>query len=297
MQNEFFSDNQKKLFAEIEKAGELVFACGPRGMSANIVGEFCVRYYPEKKEHRLEMGDGSQHIHIDWSRVKFVEYSLFHGEGVLSFKDGDEILFRLYRIDGEFSSEVKNLVGLLIEKTEQWRPLTLKTDRLILRAIDLSDADAIFQYAKNPNVSRFTLWEPHKSLEDTIEYINEYVFDYYSKGVPEPLGIALKESPEKIIGTVGCFWVSEKSKSMELAYALAEEHWGKGLVAEASAAVMNYCFKEFGLKRIQARCKVENIASSAVMIKTGMAYEGTLKSAIFHREKFWDMHYYAKVVD
>jgi RimJ/RimL family protein N-acetyltransferase len=33
------------------------------------------------------------------------------------------------------------------------------------------------------------------------------------------------------------------------------------------------------------------------MEKLGMVHEGTLKSAIFHRDKFWDMHYYAKVIE
>lgn len=84
---------------------------------------------------------------------------------------------------------------------------------------------------------------------------------------------------------------------MELAYAIAEEYWGKGLVAEAAQAVIDYCFKEFSLKRIQARCKTENKASARVMEKVGMAYEGTLKSAIFHRSRFWNMHYFAKIIE
>ena len=49
------------------------------------------------------------------------------------------------------------------------------------------------------------------------------------------------------------------------------------------------------LKRIQARCKSENKASARVMEKIGMNYEGTLKATVFHREKYWDMHYYAKI--
>lgn len=296
MVNEFVSDKQKKLFAEIAKAGELVFACGPKDVSANIVGEFCIRHYPDKKEHRLEMGDGLQHVHIDWNRIRTVEYGIFHGEGMLTFKDGDETLFRLYRMDGEFSNEIKNLVGSLLSEKEKWKPPTIKTDRLILRPIELGDAESVFSYAKNPNVCRFTLWEAHQSVQDSLNYIKDYVFDYYSKGVPEPFGIALKNNPQKIIGTVGCFWTSKQARAMELAYAIAEEHWGKGLVAEASEAVMNYCFKEFELKRIQARCKTENQGSRRVMEKVGMTFEGTLKSAVFHRERHWDMHYYAKVI-
>lgn len=179
----------------------------------------------------------------------------------------------------------------------KWRPPTLTTDRLILRPIEIADAESIFEYAKNPNVSRYTLWDPHQSVEDSRRYVTDYVFNYYSKEVPEPLGITLKENPRKVIGSVGCFWISKQARSMELAYAIGEEYWGKGLVAEASLAVMEYCFKEYSLKRIQARCKAENKASARVMEKIGMTYEGTLRSAIFHRNRFWDMHYYAKVID
>ncbi|MFN7730660.1 MAG: GNAT family N-acetyltransferase [Pirellula sp.] len=186
---------------------------------------------------------------------------------------------------------------VIYDNSKIWKPPTIETDRLILRPVELNDAESIFSYAKNPNVCKYTLWETHQSVEDSLEYIQDYIFDYYSKGVPEPLGITLKESAKKVIGTVGCFWTSKSAKAMELAYAIGEEHWGKGLVAEASEAVMNYCFKEFNLKRIQARCKTENKSSARVMEKIGMTYEGTLKSAIFHRNKYWDMHYYAKIIE
>lgn len=159
----------------------------------------------------------------------------------------------------------------------------------------LEDVGAIFQYAKNPNVSKYTLWEPHESILDSEKYFKNYVMNYYAQEVPEPLGIALKEDPTKLIGTVGCFWVSKKSKCMELAYAISEEYWGHGLVAEAAGVVMDYCFNQFNLKGIQARCKVENKPSARVMEKIGMNYEGTLKAAVFHREKYWDMLYYAKI--
>jgi ribosomal-protein-alanine N-acetyltransferase len=202
-------------------------------------------------------------------------------------------------IEGEFQDEyfIAKYLNDSSDSNKTWNPSLLTTERLILRPIELSDADSIFDYARNPNVCRYTLWETHQSIQDSLNYIKDYIFDYYSQGVPEPLGIALKENPQKIIGTVGCFWVSKKSKSMELAYAIAEDQWGKGIVAEASKSIMDYCFKEFKLKRIQASCKTENKASARVMEKLGMTYEGTLKSAVFHREQFWDMHYYAKVVE
>jgi ribosomal-protein-alanine N-acetyltransferase len=109
-----------------------------------------------------------------------------------------------------------------------WRPPKLETERLILRPVEITDAESIFAYAKNPNVTKYTLWEHHQSIADTRHAIETYMLPSYAKGNPEPFGITLKERPDQVIGTVGCFWVSRPGKIMELAYAIGEEHWGQG---------------------------------------------------------------------
>ncbi len=197
------------------------------------------------------------------------------------------------------SAEIPSL-GMMQQKHEakisSWRPPVLETSRLLLRPLDESDAADIYEYAKNPNVSKYTLWEPHTSIDASLEYIREYVLPKYEQGLLEPYGIELKSNPGKIVGTVGCFWTSKQANAMELAYAISEEHWGKGIVVEASAVLMEHCFSEYKVKRLQARCKVENTQSSRVMKKLGMVYEGCLKSSILHRGHYHDMGYYAKVL-
>lgn len=106
------SEKQKKLFEEITKCGELIFACGPEGVSANIVGKFHVRRYGD--EDRLDMGDGTNHVHIDWANIGRVESGSYHGEGMLTFFKGDKVMFKLYRPAGEFPHEVVRLMGDLV---------------------------------------------------------------------------------------------------------------------------------------------------------------------------------------
>ncbi|MEN9723003.1 MAG: hypothetical protein RJB38_989 [Pseudomonadota bacterium] len=130
-------------------------------------------------------------------------------------------------------------------------------------------------------------------MKDSESYVLDYAFDYYEREVPEPWGITLKSDLGKLIGTVGLFWVLKSARSMELAYAIAEPYWGKSLVVEASRAAIEFCMHQHDLLRVQARCKVENSASARVMEKLGMKHEGTLRSALFHRGRSWDMHYYA----
>ncbi len=194
-------------------------------------------------------------------------------------------------IDGEFQNEFT--IAKILTSEKPWTPNPLETPRLFLRALTLEDAPAVFDYAKNPNVSRFTQWEPHLSIQDTYAFFADYVFPRYRSQNPEPFGIALKTDPGKIVGTVGCFWASRESRCLELAYAISEPLWGKGLVPEAAAATIEQAFRETNATRIQARCVVENTASARVMEKVGMTREGTLRSALWYRGRFWDMHLYA----
>jgi ribosomal-protein-alanine N-acetyltransferase len=169
----------------------------------------------------------------------------------------------------------------------------LRTKRLVIRPLCVGDAEAIYEYAKDPEVSKYTLWEPHQSPKDSMKFITEFSLKNYIRGVPEPLGISLKTDPGRIVGTVGCFWISKPQQEMELAYALARPLWGQGLVVEAAREVMDFCFRELAVERIRCRCKVENIASRRVMEKLGMTYEGRHFGEILHRGRRWDMDYFS----
>lgn len=169
-------------------------------------------------------------------------------------------------------------------------PPTLETKRLLLRPITEEDAPAIYEYASNPKVAQHTLWDHHQSLQDSLNFICGYVAERYKNQEPEPFGIALKSSPQKIIGTVGCFWISKPYQTMELGYALAESYWNKGIATEASRTILDFVFKNYAVRRIQAPCRIENIGSKRVMEKLGMKFEGILRSARFCKGKFWDVH-------
>ena len=89
--------------------GLVVTAEGSTTISANIDGEFAVRR--RDQEYRLEVGDGTQHVHVEWSRVKRVELGDHDGEGMLTFFDGAERLFRLYRPAGPYPTNLNQFVG------------------------------------------------------------------------------------------------------------------------------------------------------------------------------------------
>lgn len=168
--------------------------------------------------------------------------------------------------------------------------LSLKTARLLLRKPCEHDADSMFEYACNENVSRYTSWETHKSIEDTKSFIamSEACFGQgYGVG---PFVILNKETPDKVIGTIGCFNVPSTDKCMELGIAICEKYWRKGIATEASREVINYAFSNFDLEKLQFQCAIENKASLALARRLGFQYEGELRNIIWCKGKYWTMN-------
>jgi ribosomal-protein-alanine N-acetyltransferase len=177
-----------------------------------------------------------------------------------------------------------------------WRPPVLTGARLWLRPLEESDAADLFAGARNPNVTRFTLWEAHRSLEETSAFLSGYVRDHYREGVPDPMGIVLRESGTvagPVVGCIGCHWASEKNRAMEFGYWLGEPFWGHGLIVEAAGLLIDHVFRNYEVERVQAHCFAENTGSARVLEKLGLSLEGTHRSALFHRERFWDLKMYA----
>ena len=114
------SAHQRKLFDALTGCGELILAVGPEGISATLVGTLRVRRHGV--EDILEVDDGKHHVHIDWRRVKEVEVGAHAGEGLLTFYDGTEALFRLYRREGPFPSEVAHFADVALWPSEAGEP-------------------------------------------------------------------------------------------------------------------------------------------------------------------------------
>jgi ribosomal-protein-alanine N-acetyltransferase len=175
-----------------------------------------------------------------------------------------------------------------------WAPPVLMTERLVLRPVTAADAPAIFLYASNPNLTRFTLFETHQTIDDSLWFATDYVRSRYASREPDPFGIVLKVDPvPTVIGSLGAHWVSQPNGTMEFGYAIAEPYWGRGLVAEASRALMRYVFTEYAVERLQARVIVGNEASERVLAKLGFTREGVLRSFILRRGRYWDVAMYS----
>ncbi|MCA1737454.1 MAG: GNAT family N-acetyltransferase [Actinobacteria bacterium] len=125
---------------------------------------------------------------------------------------------------------------------------TRETDRLILRKMTLEDAEAVFTYASDPEVTRYVLWETHRSLEDSRAFLELAISKYKSGGEPD-WGIVYKGN-HRFVGACGIVsWEPDHARA-ELGYALSRGYWGRGFMVEAVRAMISFGFERMGLNRL-----------------------------------------------
>jgi ribosomal-protein-alanine N-acetyltransferase len=175
-----------------------------------------------------------------------------------------------------------------------FHPQRIDTERLLLREPHVEEAEAIFEaYASDPQVARYTTWRAHSSLEETRAFLGGLV-DAWRAALDWTWIIELK-STGAVVGAIG---VRRQKHEVTLGYVLSRAHWGKGLMPEAAAAVMDRAFQDPKVFRVCAHCDVDNLASARVMEKIGMQREGLLRSTLLHpniQAEPRDGYIYAKV--
>lgn len=165
----------------------------------------------------------------------------------------------------------------------------LRTPRLLLRAPEEQDAESIFAYAKDPEVSRYTLWEPHQSVEDTRQFLSN-VRRVEAEGSGWVWAIV---AGKQLIGTCGLVNLVREHKRADLGFAIAREHWRHGYTSEAVHAVFSFAFRSAGLHRVQSKCLIENVASAALLEKLGMTFEGVLRRYEFIKGAYRDLQLFS----
>ncbi len=160
----------------------------------------------------------------------------------------------------------------------------LETPRLILRPFRMRDARDVFAYSSDPEVARFVLWDPHRNLSETRSVIRA-IRRLYRQGRPSSWAIELAEE-KKVIGSIGFMWISTENSSAEVGYSMSRAFWNRGIMTEALTRVLESCFRDLRLHRVEAQYDIRNPASGRVMEKCGMEREGILRDRIFNKGEY-----------
>ncbi|MCR4615528.1 MAG: GNAT family N-acetyltransferase [Clostridiales bacterium] len=151
--------------------------------------------------------------------------------------------------------------------------MTLKTERLILRPWKGSDAESLYEYAKDPAVGPAAGWPPHTSVESSREIIKTALSE------PEIFAICLK-SDNKAIGSIGLIspvraHTEVAPDEMEIGFWIGVPFWGQGLVPEAVRRLQKYAFEKLDCSALWCGYYDGNEKSKRVQEKCGYQYHHT----------------------
>lgn len=170
-----------------------------------------------------------------------------------------------------------------------------ETKRLIIREVEARDADDFYEYGRIAVVGESAGWEAHYSKYDTrirIEMMRK-------KADPNFLGLfsVILKAENKMIGTVELHSYSPLFKA-ELGYTISPKYWGNSYASEASEALLEWGFRDLGLKRIECSCYLDNYQSKIVCEKLHFTDEGIRKKAyVNYKGECVDIRSYALTID
>jgi len=162
----------------------------------------------------------------------------------------------------------------------------LETEHFLLRRIEVSDANEVFQYFSHDEVTKYYDLDTFKDISEATRLIENWQ-KRFAKQEGIRWGIATK-SDNKIIGSCGFHnWEKEHSKA-EIGFEVTPEYWQQGVMSEVLKVVLPYGFEMMGLYRIEAFYDPQNTASKMTLEKVGFIYEGNLRKSSFEKGRYCD---------
>jgi RimJ/RimL family protein N-acetyltransferase len=144
-------------------------------------------------------------------------------------------------------------------------PLTLRTERLVLREFRPSDAKALFRMESQPQMAVYQSFEP-RTLVDAARYVDEAIAAQMAAPRSVLEFVICLADEEAMIGRVGCHLGENEAR---LWYAVAPESQGRGYASEAVTALIHKVKNDYGTNAFQIECDPRNVASRRLAEKLG----------------------------
>ena len=153
--------------------------------------------------------------------------------------------------------------------------MLLNTERLILRPWNKSDAESLYEYAKDDRVGPIAGWPVHTSVENSCEIIKSVL------SAPDTYAVCLKDD-NRTIGSIGLMIGKQSNLDLpdtegEIGYWIGVPLWGQGLIPEATREIIRHAFEDLSLGTLWCGYFDGNEKSKRVQEKCGFTYHHTNK--------------------
>lgn len=150
-----------------------------------------------------------------------------------------------------------------------------ETNRLRIRHLSNEDSEFIVKLLNEPSFIAAIGDKEVRTNQDAIKYLNDGPIATYQKFGFGLYLVELKETAEPI-GMCGLL-KRDNLEDADLGYSFLKQHWSMGYAKESALAVLKSANDDYGVNRVVAITKVDNLRSSGLLEKLGFSFEGMIE--------------------
>ena len=166
----------------------------------------------------------------------------------------------------------------------------LETKRIILKCIDHSDRDFIFEEFQNDFINRYLFdMEPMADIQEADDLIGFYTME---EPRDQNRWVMIEKNSKNKLGTCGFHLWDQEKHEVEIGFEMMEINNGKGYMTEAVEAIIAFAKTEMKVSKIKAVVYIENEKCKKLVEKFGFKKVGQ-EECIF-REKMYLHDIYEK---
>lgn len=149
---------------------------------------------------------------------------------------------------------------------------TLETTRLILRPVELADAEQVQQLFPHWEIVRYLAnqvpW-PYPS-DGALRFYRDVAIPAMERGHAWHWTLRLKSDPDRIIGSIGLVKGDANEDIGSRGFWLGLSWQGQGLMSEACDRITDFCFTKLGFRGLRIPKAIANTGSRRISEKQGM---------------------------
>lgn len=150
----------------------------------------------------------------------------------------------------------------------------LKTENLIIRKADLSDADFFLNLLNDPGYIRAIRDTGIKTKEVAAQYIKDYYIKCYEKDGYGFYVVALNDGTP--IGING--FIKRGPNQNDLGFAILDKYAQNGYIKESTTALIDYAKNQLKFPNISGMTTTDNPKTIHILLKLGFEFQEKIRS-------------------
>ena len=160
-------------------------------------------------------------------------------------------------------------------------PITLTTERLVLRPFGAQDADSVYLACQDPDIQRWTVVPSPYSRADAELFTEKLSPAGWQDDSMYNFAVVLRGTGV-LVGALG---INSRSLpgTYEVGFWTARKHRGFGYTTEAVLGSARWAFLALAADRLEWRAETGNTPSRTVALRAGFRMEGEQRSALLNK--------------